>query len=172
MAHYFEHLDKNDDRLLVLTAELLLENAIDRYLSELMPSYKKNLNDKKEFTFSLKIAVAKSLKLSPPQFFNSADLIRRIRNQFVHQLEITKFEMLNSKIQKEISDNLLLYIPKEKLAEKTLQERFRSLSLYTFYGMNRQIENVHSLNVFIRDDGFLSNLTKFFAQKGICTPTK
>jgi hypothetical protein len=165
MAIYFEHLDKTGDRLLVLTAELLLENAIDRYLSALMPSYKKNLSENKEFAFSLKIAVTRSLRLSPPKFFGSIDLIRKIRNQFVHNLEITKLDMLNSKIQKEISEKLVFYVDKGAFTQKNLQERFRSLSLFTFYGLNRQIENVRSLNVFLRDDNFLNNLTDFFAQR-------
>ncbi len=167
---FFKHLDKKDDRLLVLTADLLLENSMDRYLSAIMPAYKKHLSDNRDFTFSLKITVARALKLSPPQFFNGVDLVRKIRNEFVHNLLITELKMLNPKFFKEIDNQLAGYVPEQKLEQKTLQERFRSLSLHTFFGMNAQIENVRSLNCFLRDDSFLGTLNGFLPKKAVASP--
>jgi len=59
----------NDDRLYALVANLLVENIIDNYLAEIMPKYKKSeLAKKNDFTFSLKIDVAKELRFCPQKF--------------------------------------------------------------------------------------------------------
>jgi len=139
-----------------------------------MPAYKKNLADKKEFTFSMKIA--KALKLSPSQFFNGADLVRSIRNEFVHNLEIKTFENLKNleslkpkkrNLISEMENILKIYFPTTLRSDKTLQEQFKSLTLFTFVAINSFIENVRSLNSFLRDDTFLEILMRFLAKKAV-----
>jgi hypothetical protein len=164
IATYFKHISQlNDDRLLVLTAELLLENTVDNYLSQIMPTYKKSLGDNRDFTFSLKIAVAKGLKLSPPRFFNSIDLVREIRNEFVHNLEVKTLDNVKPENINKIKVYLELF--EGKTSDRNLQEQFKSLSLYTFLGLNSQIENVRSLNSFLRDTTFLDNLRHFCLER-------
>jgi hypothetical protein len=165
LTNYFEHIGKlNDDRLIVLTAELLLENTIDRYLSAIMPSYKNTLGDNRDFTFSLKIAVAKGLKLSPSKFFKSVDLVRKVRNEFVHNLNIKSFDKLDIELLNDIQQNLELYTSKERVLSRELRDNFKSLALYSFWGLNAQIENIQSLNAYLRSNYFLEDLSTFLQQ--------
>ncbi len=82
-----------DERALVLVGALLVENAIDDLLLAFMPGYKK-LSDNREFTFSMKTELAKTLGLCPPELFVSVDIVRKIRNDFAHQLTIDTFSKI------------------------------------------------------------------------------
>ena len=94
---YMEHVaELKDDRLVALTADLLIENSIDNYLSAIMPEYKKEISKHyNNFTLSVKISIAKALRLSPIKLFENAVLINEIRNQFVHHVEIKTFSELS-----------------------------------------------------------------------------
>jgi hypothetical protein len=70
-----------DDRLYALVADLMVENIIDDFLSELMPKHNESEIDRK-FTLSSKIDVAKELRLSPPKLFDGAKVINQVRNDF------------------------------------------------------------------------------------------
>ena len=149
-----------DDRLLVLIAELLVENAVESYLSEIFPKYNKELGENRDFTFSLKIAIAKGLRFSPSKFFDGADVVRKIRNEFVHNLEIKTFEDLKPKLVNEIEHILKSYFPKGA-NDKSLEEKFKSLALFTTVGITSYTKDVRSLNSFLRDDTFLDIFVKF-----------
>lgn len=167
IATYFQHVvELKDDRLLVLVADLLLENAVDNYLSAIMPAYKENITDKKrDFTFFSKICIAKALKLSPSKFLNGADLVRRIRNEFAHNLETKTFATLKPKLIAEIEIILKTYYPTKSPTEKSIQEQFKSLTMNTYIALNATIENIRSLNSFLRDDVFCHSLLAYCQKK-------
>lgn len=168
VTDYFQNVAQlKDDRLLVLTAELLVENAVDSYLSAIMPTYEKELADNRDLTFSLKIAIAKELRFSPSKFFDGADTVRRVRNEFVHNLEIKTFEKLKPKLVKEMEAILTTYFPKKPLTDRTLREQFKSLALFTMVGINGYVMNVRSLNSFLRDDAFLEILGNFLNEREV-----
>lgn len=103
---YLEHIDDlKGDRLLVLTSDLLVENVVDKYLSTIMPSYEKELQNNRECTFFFKICVAKALKLTPIKIFDAANIIRKVRNAFAHTLEIKDFSNLDEKLLREMDKN-------------------------------------------------------------------
>jgi hypothetical protein len=153
----------NDDRLYALVANLLVENMIDNYFAEIMPKYSKSeLSKKIDFTVSLKIDVAKELRFSPPKLFNGAKVINQIRNDFAHNLEITKFDDLKEKRINDIYKILNSYTPRScLLRNRPLRERFSSLVLETIIGLNFNLRQVHMLNLFIREDQFYENLRAY-----------
>jgi hypothetical protein len=166
VQRYIQHIaDLKDDRLYALVADLLAENAIDNYLLELMPKYKKELADNKDFTFSLKIAVAKELRLSPAKFFKGADVLRKIRNEFAHNLEIKNFEDLNSKFINEIDSVLETYFTKIRPTHKSIRDKFASLLINTIIELSFQTRYIRSLNSYLRDDAFCNNLTDYCRKK-------
>jgi hypothetical protein len=168
ITNYLQRVAKlNDDRLLVLIADLLIENAVDDYLSAIIPMYEKLQANESLHT---RIAIAKGLKLSPSKFFDGADIVRQIRNKFVHQLEIESFEAfekLKPKLVHKMEAMLRTYFPRRPLAKGPLREAFKSLALYTLVGINTYVPNIRSLNSFLRDDAFLESLVNFLNEKEV-----
>jgi len=166
IKNYFQQVyELKDDRLLVLTADLLLENVVDNYLSAIMPLYKKNIADKRDFTFSMRIAIAKSLKLSPSKIFISTDLVRRVRNEFVHNLAIKSFKDLDSKFIIEMRRDVALFSSSVKDTTENLDDLFKNLAMYAYFGILNQIPNIRSLNTFLRSDDFLETFAKIVMTK-------
>jgi hypothetical protein len=150
-----------DDRLFALVADLLVENAIDGYLSEVMPRYKQELSDNRDFTFSLKIAVARELRLSPAKFFKGADVLRRIRNEFAHNLQIKTFNDLKPDLLREIDNVLNEYCPKKASQQIPVRGRFYSLVFDTVVVLILYKKHLHTLNAYLRDKTFIDNLLAF-----------
>lgn len=149
-----------DDRLLVLICDLLVENAVETYLSQIMLGYNKELADNKNFTFSLKISVAKALRFSSPKPFRGADIIRRIRNEFVHNLEIKDFSQLKPRLIDEVNKTLKDYCLERPLSEKS-QKNFLDLTLLTVLGIAVFSLHVTLLNVYVRSDKLEEKLKEF-----------
>ncbi len=99
--------DVKDDRLLALIGHLIVENELDNFLSIWIPKYN-NLKKERDFTFNLKIELAKSLRLIPIHILNSIHPIRKIRNIFAHDLNIDKFKQARKKSPKDFEkfDNM------------------------------------------------------------------
>jgi hypothetical protein len=102
--------DLNDDRLLAIVSALLIENAIENFLQSVFPGFKE-LNKRSEFTFSMKIQVAKALHYIPFKIFNNADVIRGIRNKFAHNLEFETLSSLGTKTVQGLRDRASSYHP-------------------------------------------------------------
>ena len=79
-----------DDRAVAVLGALLVEDAIDEFLGALMPGYKV-LSGNRDFTFAIKIETARSLDICTKRFFNDADQIRSVRNEFAHARHVTTF---------------------------------------------------------------------------------
>lgn len=160
--NYLDRIYKEkDDRIIVITTELLIEHAIEMYLSKIMPSYQKNLSDNVNFNFYLKIEVAKSLALSPKKFFEGADLIRRIRNNFVHNLEMNNLDDVKLDLKNQIDNVLVSYFPKQFRKDVPIQGKFRSLAFATFIGITKETQYLELLASYLRDDDFWENFLKY-----------
>jgi hypothetical protein len=151
----------NDDRLLVLVGALVVENTLDELLAAIMPGYK-TLRDKKDFTFSMRIEIARALQLIPTRILNCADFIRDLRNDFVHDLSLKGFEDLEqSKIQS-LHDRLSGFTPMklEKIAEA-----FRMLVSYTAIALYGYTIHVSCLNDYMRSAKFGESLKSYVESK-------
>jgi len=147
----------NDDRLLVLLGALIIENALDEMLAAIMPGYKP-LQKKRDFTFSLRIEVAKALRLIPAKILNCVDLIRSIRNDFVHNLSIDVFDRLEPSTLQSMRDKA------SNLNVQTYEEHaglFREFVVLTAVSLCVYTEQISRLNDFIRSSAFPPNLKAF-----------
>lgn len=97
LNEYLEKYKKTSDhRALAIIGASIVENELDKFLSVWIKDYK-DLKDNKEFTLSLKVELAISLKLIPKQLLNAIVPIRKIRNIFAHHFEIDTFEQAKAK---------------------------------------------------------------------------
>ena len=91
--HYRE---LEDDRLIAVVAALCVEEAIQSLLQAIGPGFKE-LEEDADFSFSMKIKVARALQMLPARILTASDLVRQIRNAFAHNLDLKSFENLDSK---------------------------------------------------------------------------
>lgn len=90
-AHY---RDVTDERLLALVAGLCIEKSVDALVGAIAPSFEEYRQDQ-AFTFSVKIRVARSLRVLPARILSTCDLVRQIRNEFAHDLQMKEFAHLD-----------------------------------------------------------------------------
>ena len=146
----FTHLATEDDRALALTGALVIENAIDGFLNAHIPEYTK-LKDKKDFTFSLKISLARALKLCPSRLFGAADTIRDVRNDFAHKLSISTFAECKPEHLRSIEGHLR-QITTNQLDYQDNRNVFKTLVTLVFLALRGYTLHVYRLNEYIRDN--------------------
>ena len=152
---YYHMLD--DDRLIALVGELIVENALESYLSASLKGYQKEFSNS---NISPKIRIAKALNLSPPIIFECADIIRDIRNEFAHHLDTTNFDSITKEKTNRIKDALLRI--NDKMAEKrNLRENFTILTIDTTMALQIFTKDAHLLNSYLRSDNFQKNLLEY-----------
>lgn len=76
-----------DDRSKVILGALVVEANLDHVLATWMPGFAR-LTNSKDFTFSLKTETLRAMELIPPHILDAVDLIRGVRNDFAHNLDI------------------------------------------------------------------------------------
>ena len=150
----------NDDRLLVLVGALVVENAVDKLIASVFPGYK-SLHSQRDFTFSMRIEIVKALKIIPSKILNSAHFVRKLRNDFVHDLSLDSFDKLDTSSIQSMQDRLLEF-NSEKIEESP--RAFSRLVLWLTVALHTYTEHTLQLNKFIRDDRFINYLQSFIAQ--------
>lgn len=152
--------DLDKDRHLVLVGSLLVENAIDQYLSAVIPGYK----SMRIQNYSLKINLAKSIRLCPLFLFSCAHVIRKIRNDFVHDLSVDDFSKADPKNVAQLSSNLLKFDRTATLG--TTSDNFRNVVIFLTIGLQLYTYHVKRLNDFIRSKEILQPLKEYCEQEG------
>jgi len=150
----------NDDRLLVLVGALIIENAVDELLAAIMPGYR-SLRDKRDCSFSMRVEIARALRLIPSRILNCADFIRGLRNDFVHDLSIEKLDKLKPSRIQSMRDRLSAFTSQEFEEEA---ETFRMLVVWTAVALYGYTMHVARLNDFIRSNEFYASLQAFLDQ--------
>jgi hypothetical protein len=90
---------------MALLSALVCEKYIDRILGLLMPRYKSVLlGDQANVTFSIKIKILEALDVIPRHITRAAHLVRSVRNQFAHELDLDALMGLPEKTQKRLKD--------------------------------------------------------------------
>lgn len=161
-----------DERLVVLVGALLVENAVDEILDSIFYDYS-SLRGKKDFSFSVRIEITRSLGLLPSRFLNSADVVRKIRNEFVHNLSCNTFSKLPKNELIESMKGHLTNFDNNFDFSKGNSETFKALVAYVFLGLIVYKKHVSWLNRFIRSSDFAPVLIAFVKQqKEIKKPMK
>jgi hypothetical protein len=153
----------SDDRLLALVTALIVEGRLDATLSSFLPRYAR-LTDASDFTFSLKIALLESLAFVPPQVCSAADLLRKVRNEFAHNLDISSFDQLKPKLRSEIC-NLRASVygvfgSDERKPKDTFLAEFKALAFFCIVGLDAYQENLSYLRTHIETPDFVDALLK------------
>jgi hypothetical protein len=138
--------------MLSLIAALLVENRAEHILSEMLPKFNALL-DNTDFTFSMKLRLIESFNIIPIQLIRSADIIRKIRNAFAHDITNRRFKDLNEKLLKDlINYREYIYRNKETKEQQTKYkesyfESYKSLSWYCIIGLDSYIENAEEFAI-------------------------
>jgi hypothetical protein len=118
MGPFYKRINSlKDDRSFVILITTIIEFHTDRLLGIAIPGYEKNLLKDSAITFSIKLNLLKSLNLLPPQIFNLSDCVRKIRNEFAHNVEIDNI----SDIKLSGSNNVKLIMSLEGLCNEYSQ---------------------------------------------------
>ncbi|MDY8094476.1 hypothetical protein UY456_15870 [Paenibacillus polymyxa] len=145
-----EHIVRiHDERLLLITGALLVEGSIDNLLSDFMPGYNA-LKDNRDFSFSLKIALAKATELCPASLFNYANLIRNMRNEFAHNLATSSIDQLPNKHIQTLNQYLTQISASYNLSVDNFKKCYDLIS-DTIFGIEIYRSSVQKLNRMIRD---------------------
>jgi hypothetical protein len=155
--------DLKDDRLLAIVTALIVEDRLDTALDSFLPRYAR-LTGAMDFTFSMKIALMEALALVPPRILSAADLIRKIRNEFAHHLDLDAFSGLKPKF---ITDVINLranvygvFGVDERKPEATFLEEYKSLAFFCIVGLDAYRENLSFLRSYIETPEFIGALFK------------
>jgi len=129
MGKFYKRINETkDERSFVILMALVVEFHIDAVIKAFLPNSKELLEDT-SFTFSLKVNLLKSLNLIPNRIFQFADIVRKIRNEFAHKIEIDRIIELNSytKGKKLVDrlDNLCKQYENHLTYSKSNQENYR-----------------------------------------------
>ena len=154
------HLSSADDRAVALVGALLIETAVNDLVSAHVPGYK-SLADNRDFTLSMRIALARALKLCPARLLGAADTVRAIRNDFAHKLVLQSFDQCTRRHLQAARAHLGTIQP--KLSDgKTDREVFVSLVGMVCLALHGYKFHVERLNEYMREaDAFRTGLREY-----------
>jgi hypothetical protein len=136
MGTFYKRVNETkDERSFVLLMAMVVEFHLDSVIKAFFPKHV-ILLENLSFTFSLKIDLIKSLVIIPESVITFTDLIRRIRNEFAHNINIDKLEELkeNTKGRKLINklDNLCVQFKDEMTysndGNNSYREKFKDIA--------------------------------------------
>jgi len=141
-----------DERLLALVGALCIEASLDNLLSRFAPQYDVLL-DNVDVTFSVKIGIARALRLIPSKILNSCDLVRGIRNDFAHNLGVSQFRELERKRL----DKLGPYVKLFNTGERNWEDwpaLYRDMIGFTAVGLIAYALQIEALRDYLGTDEF------------------
>jgi hypothetical protein len=152
-----------DDRLLAIVSALIVEGRLDAALNSFLPRYSR-LTDATDFTFSMKIALAESLALIPTRLLSAASIIRKVRNEFAHNLEIELLANLKPSLIADMK-NLRAAVygvfgDSERKPKPTILEEYKALAFFCVAGLDAYRSNLEYLRKHIENPDFVDSLFK------------
>ncbi len=162
LPEFFRRLSESaDDRSYVVLAALVLEYHYDEALKILMPGYDE-ISTSSGYTFSLKIETLSALKLVPPLIPRSAHCVRKIRNEFAHNLTIDRLDAVRADLlerARSLYDEM--YAPyKDSHNGKTLRQVFEKLVNGAIIGLKLYTPNLNALRQRIDAPAFMDALQR------------
>ncbi len=129
-----------------------------------MPGYK-SLRDNRDVTFSVRIELARALRLCPSRFFANADVVRRVRNDFAHDLSVDTFAKLPPGRVQSMRDSLSKFNPYD-VPGKSDAEVFETFVVLLVLALQVYGIHVSRLNEFIRSKELFPVLKPFCEARG------
>lgn len=159
-AHY-RHLA--DERAVVLVGALCVEDSLDGLIWAFFPKSKSLLKNR-DFSFSLKIDIVRSCKLIPSRILSDCDLIRRLRNDFAHHLNMKTLSDWGDRKFQAVDQALTEYQLSYDFSVP-LRKRFEDLVAFVCVALKMYTTHVRSARKFIDTDDFINSLKDFKERK-------
>lgn len=153
--HFERFSESGDDRSKSVLAGIIVEHHLDRLLKLLFVDYK-FLTVRSDFTFSFKISILKSLRLIPDNIVTMCDCVRKVRNEFAHNLVISSINEVNKKLHNQIHQ---LYVENTQTNnEVPLIKKFTSIYNLGSGGLRSFEQNIRLLREKIDEPDFEEDL--------------
>lgn len=162
MPEFKKRIDKTkDDRSSVLLIILVIEFHIDKLLEIVLLKYS-NLRENKDITFSLKIDILRSINLIPKSVLEMTDCLRKIRNEFAHNLKLDNIEelkTLNNRSKSLINQldnlfNVYLEIFNYKNKKISYIDKFELIAFQIIFGLRGFEPNLKAFREYIDSKEF------------------
>lgn len=161
---WVHYRDLDDDRLLVLVAALCIEGGLDDLLLAIAPGVDSASKDR-TFSFSVKVKMAKALRLIPERILRDVELIGALRNQFAHRLDHRRFDDLpKAGSIKGLLPAVRQYVQKPKNAAD-LRSLFKELTGLVLMALRVYVEQTRHLRRFMESPEGMQELRKWVARK-------
>ncbi len=148
-----------EERLLAIIGALSMEEALDLFLGSYLPDYS-NLEENRDFSLSMKIDLAHSLRLIPKHILNTADLIRSVRNKFAHNLNIICFGALDRGTKDSLGQKYRVFFPDDVDTGLTVKDMFVSIVEAVIVGLAIYASHLRAAKEFIHSEDFSGQLVK------------
>ena len=150
-----------DDRHLAIVTALIVEHGLDALLGSFLPGYD-SLAEKTEFTFSTKIGLVQAFAFIPPRILTAANMIRKIRNEFAHDLDMDSFSKLTPSLINGLK-NLRIDIYKrfgeeERKPKASLGDEYNAVAFFCIVGLDAYREDFAYLRLRIQKAEFIAAL--------------
>jgi len=145
----FAHLDSKDDRAVAVVGALVIEDSVNQLVAAYVPGYKK-MAENRDFGLSMRIELARALRLCPSRLLGAADTVRAIRNDFAHKLALKAFDECKREHLASAQDHLRQIQP-AMVAGKTNREIFTSLVSMVRLALRVYSFHVERHNQYVRE---------------------
>jgi hypothetical protein len=146
----FGHLDSKDDRAVAVVGALVIEDSVNQLVAAHVPGYKK-MAESRDFGLSMRIELARALRLCPSRLLGAADTVRAIRNDFAHKLALKMFDECKREHLTSAQGHLRQIQP-TMVAGKTNREIFTSLVCVVSLALRGYSLHVERLNQYVREE--------------------
>ena len=146
----FAHLDSKDDRAVAVVGALVIEDSVNQLAAAHVPGYK-SLAENRDFSLSMRIELARALRLCPSRLLGAADTVRTIRNDFAHKLAVKTFDGCKREHLESARDHVRQIQP-AMVVGKTNREIFTSLVSMVRLALRGYSFHVERLNQYVREE--------------------
>ena len=163
VASALEKVEKTgDERALALVGALLVENAVQKLLASVMPAHD-DLLEHQNVTFSVQIEIALALRHVPKRILRSAHVIRKIRNEFAHDLELDEFSKVTEKLRRQMHARAKEFKEDGAVAGNDLKT-FSNLAVLVVLALRVHSLQTGAMDEYLRSDQFMSAFDNWLEQ--------
>jgi hypothetical protein len=163
----FEKIRKSgNDRSRIILCTLVLESQTDRLLGYLIKNYDNYLKETNP-SFYIKLSLLNSFDLIAEQIFKSIECLRKIRNEFAHNLNIDRFDDLDEKAISRINQTIqhTTYDKENTAHYDTLEKKISAIEFHAVIGLEIYEPNLRLLSEQMNSNEFKDNLTTEYKKR-------
>lgn len=164
LDNYWAHYkDLADERAVVLVGALCVEDCLDRMINAFFPA-SMVLHENRDFSFSLKIDLVHACKLIPSRILHHCDLVRKLRNDFAHNLQLQTLSDWGDEKFQAVNQAILTYDQSYDVSLSP-RKRFEDLVAFVCVALRIYTTHVESMRAFLDTADFMKSLKDFKGDK-------